>query len=446
MRIIIAGAGRVGTHLAKLLARERHDITVIDESTEKLSGLGDHYDLLPKIGSPISITDLRNVDIEHADLFVGVTPNGSVNLMSCMLAKKMGARKTVARVDTYEYIKENDQELFQSIGIDSLIMPEMIAAEEISSSVPRSWIRQYWDIEGSDLILLGIKVRGNSTILNQPLRILCGADAPYHIVAVKRGEETLIPHGNDIVQAYDLVYFMTTRKYLGLIRQLTGKEDYPEVRHVTIMGGGLTSQFTARMLPESINVKIIEKDEKRCMELADKLPEKRFRIIHGDGRDVALLRDENVQDSQAFVALTPNSETNILSCLTAKRMKVRKTVAMLDNVSFVSMAQSLDIGTLINKQSIAAAYIYRMLLKADVTNVKSLMVANADVAEFQVQEKSKITKHLVRDLKLPEGTNLGGLVRNGQSMLINGNTQIEPGDRVVAFCIGIDLYKLSSFF
>jgi trk system potassium uptake protein TrkA len=124
------------------------------------------------------------------------------------------------------------------------------------------------------------------------------------------------------------------------------------------MGGGLTSQFTARMLPESINVKIIEKDEKRCMELADKLPEKRFRIIHGDGRDVALLRDENVQDSQAFVALTPNSETNILSCLTAKRMKVRKTVAMLDNVSFVSMAQSLDIGTLINKQSIAAAYIY----------------------------------------------------------------------------------------
>ena len=205
MRIIIAGAGRVGTHLAKLLARERHDITVIDESTEKLSGLGDHYDLLPKIGSPISITDLRNVDIEHADLFVGVTPNGSVNLMSCMLAKKMGARKTVARVDTYEYIKENNQELFQSIGIDSLIMPEMIAAEEISSSVPRSWIRQYWDIEGSDLILLGIKVRGNSTILNQPLRILCGADAPYHIVAVKRGEETLIPHGNDIVQAYDLV-------------------------------------------------------------------------------------------------------------------------------------------------------------------------------------------------------------------------------------------------
>ncbi len=446
MKIVIAGAGAVGTHLAKLLSRERHDITVIDENPDRLTDLANNYDVMTKSISPISIEGLRSIGIEDAGLFIGVTPQESDNMTACMLAHKMGAGKTVARVNTYEYIQKKNQELLHSTGIDSIILPEMIAAQEIAGNVSRSWIRQWWEVENSDLVMMGIKVRNNCRLLNVPLKDLCGPESPYHIVAIKRGDETIIPHGNDIIYAYDLVFFMTTRKYISYIRELTGKEDFPDVKNVAIMGGGITTLFTAQLLPDYMKIKIIERDEQRCRELFEQLDNRKAMIIHGDGRDMALLQDENIPNSEAFIALTGSSEANILSCLAAKRMNIHKTIAMLDNLSFVSMAESLDIGTLINKQNIAASYIYQMMLKADVTNVKSLVVANADVAEFKVKEGTKITHRQIKDLRLPEGATLGGLVRNGQGLLINGNTQIQAGDRVVTFCIGNDLRNLSSFF
>ncbi len=446
MKIVIAGAGAVGTHLAKLLSRERHDITVIDENPDRLTDLANNYDVMTKSISPISIEGLRSIGIEDTGLFIGVTPQESDNMTACMLAHKMGAGKTVARVNTYEYIQKKNQELLHSTGIDSIILPEMIAAQEIAGNVSRSWIRQWWEVENSDLVMMGIKVRNNCRLLNVPLKDLCGPESPYHIVAIKRGDETIIPHGNDIIYAYDLVFFMTTRKYISYIRELTGKEDFPDVKNVAIMGGGITTLFTAQLLPDYMKIKIIERDEQRCRELFEQLDNRKAMIIHGDGRDMALLQDENIPNSEAFIALTGSSEANILSCLAAKRMNIHKTIAMLDNLSFVSMAESLDIGTLINKQNIAASYIYQMMLKADVTNVKSLVVANADVAEFKVKEGTKITHRQIKDLRLPEGATLGGLVRNGQGLLINGNTQIQAGDRVVTFCIGNDLRNLSSFF
>ena len=446
MKIVIAGAGAVGTHLAKLLSSERHDITVIDENPDRLTDLANNYDVMTKSISPISIEGLRSIGIEDAGLFIGVTPQESDNMTACLLAHKMGAGKTVARVNTYEYIQKKNQELLHSTGIDSIILPEMIAAQEIAGNVSRSWIRQWWEVENSDLVMMGIKVRNNCRLLNVPLKDLCGPESPYHIVAIKRGDETIIPHGNDIIYAYDLVFFMTTRKYISYIRELTGKEDFPDVKNVAIMGGGITTLFTAQLLPDYMKIKIIERDEQRCRELFEQLDNRKAMIIHGDGRDMALLQDENIPNSEAFIALTGSSEANILSCLAAKRMNIHKTIAMLDNLSFVSMAESLDIGTLINKQNIAASYIYQMMLKADVTNVKSLVVANADVAEFKVKEGTKITHRQIKDLRLPEGATLGGLVRNGQGLLINGNTQIQAGDRVVTFCIGNDLRNLSSFF
>lgn len=446
MKIVIAGAGAVGTHLAKLLSREKHDIIVIDNNPDKLVDLSNSFDLLTKAVSPLSIEGLRSINVEKADLFIGVTPHETDNIIACMLARKMGARKTVARADSYEYIEKKNQELFKSIGIDSLILPEMIAAQEIASSVSRSWIRQWWEVENSDLVMMGIKVRENSHILNVPLKNLCGPESPYHIVAVKRADETIIPHGNDIIRSYDLVFFMTTRKYIPYIREIVGKENYPDVKNVAIMGGGMTSLFTAKLLPDYMHVKIIEKDEQRCRELFELIENKNVMIIHGDGRDMSLLQEENIPNDEAFIALTPNSETNILSCLAAKRMHIPKTVAMLDNLSYVSMAESLDIGTLINKQNIAAGYIYQMMLKADVTNVKTLMVANADVAEFNIKEGSKITSKAIKDLNLPKGATLGGFVRNGVGSLINGNTRLQAGDHVVTFCIGNDLSRLSTLF
>ncbi|EJW91541.1 potassium transporter peripheral membrane component, partial [gut metagenome] len=227
MKIIIAGAGAVGTHLAKLLSREHHDITLMDESPEKLEDLSANFDIMTLPLSPSSVAALKEAEVGDADLFIGVTPDEAHNMTACMLASKLGAKKTVARVDNYEYTTSENRDFFRTVGIDSIIYPEMLAGQEILHNIKRSWIRQWWEVQNGALILLAVKVRQNARILDQPLRVLCGPESPYHIVAVKRGDETVIPHGADCLRANDIVYFMTTPKYINYIRDLAGKEDYP---------------------------------------------------------------------------------------------------------------------------------------------------------------------------------------------------------------------------
>ena len=448
MKIIIAGAGRVGTHLAKLFARENHNIIVLDENPEKLNMLQVNYDLMVKVMSPTSITGLKEIGVAHCDLFIGVTPDEDLNINCCMMAGRLGAKRTVARVDSVEYLSKESQEYFKEMGISSMFIPEMVAAKEIVSSVERSWARMWWEPDNGEgnLALIGVKVRQDCQILNIPLKNLTQKDATYHVVAIKRGSDTLIPHAEDTIMPFDLVYFMTDKRNQDFIRQICGKNNYTKVEDVIIMGGGTTAVFTAQLLPGNMNIKIIEQDINRCYELNKQITSSNVMVIHGDGRDLSMLREENVDDTDAFIALTPNSEINIISCLTAKKMGVNKTVAMLDNINFIPMAESLDIGTLINKQPISASNIYRMIHKADVSNVKSLMVANADVAEFTAAPGSKITKKLIKDLKLPSTATLGGLIRNGKGQLINGMTQVNEGDKVVAICIDNGMKALAAYF
>ena len=446
MKIIIAGAYAIGTHLARLLSRSNEEITLIDESEERLASIGSDCDLLTMVGKPTSLKILRDAGTAVADLFIAVTPLESTNITASILAKNLGAKRTVARVDNPEYMDPQAQEFFQGLGISKLIYPEMLAAVDINNGLKMSWVRQRWDVHGGALVMLGVKLRETCTILDRPMREICGPDDPYHIVAIKRAGETIIPGGNDCLQMYDLAYFMTTKQYIPYIRKIVGKEHYVDVKNVMIMGGGATAVRTVKTMPSYMDVKIIETDEQRCERLNAILEDEKALIINGDGRDLSLLIEEGIKNTQAFVALTGNAETNILACLTAKRMGVRKTVAMVENIDYVSMAESLDIGTIINKKSIAASHIYQMMLDANVHNVRFLMTANADVAEFIPSEGSKVTQKPVKDLGLPVGMTIGGLVRNGVGMLVSGNTQIMAGDTVMVFCHNINMKKIEKFF
>lgn len=449
MKIVIAGAGAVGTHLAKLLSQENHDITLIDDRERALETLGASYDIMTVNDSPMSIQVLKETVKEgKTDLFIAVTPDEAHNITCCMLAHQMGAKKTVARVDNPEYDQPEQREFFRQMGIQSIIYPEKLAGEEISNNIRRSWIRQWCEVQEGKLVMLGVKVRNGAPIINEdkPLKDICGPDDPFHIVAIKRGGDTIIPHGNDFVRHQDLVYFMTTLPYVSYIRKIAGKEDYPDIKNTIIMGGSDTAVQAINCMPDSMHIKLIEEDAARCKELLELVKHPHTLIIHGDGRDLDLLADESVERVHAFAALTNNSEQNILACLATKRIGVRKTVAVVENTDYIPMAESLDIGSIINKKTFAASHIYRMLLKADITTVKTLTVANADVAEFSVRENARITKAIVRKLQLPENVTLGGLVRGGRGILINGNTQILPGDRVVAFCLQNNIKKLAKFF
>ncbi len=446
MKIIIAGAHTIGGYLATLLSRTNETVTIIDEDEDAIASINPDLDVMTLEASPLSIRALKDVGAGDADLFIAVTKSQATNMCACGLAKSLGAKQTVAKVEEYEYASPKNKDILQRMGIDSIIYPELLAAQDIINGLKMSWVRQRWDVHNGALVMLGIKLRQAATILNKPLKDLCGPSDPYHIVAIKRGNETIIPGGNDVLQMYDVAYFMTTKEYIPFIRDLVGKNDYADVKNVMVMGGGKTAVRAAHMMPDYMYLKILEADPQRCERLNDLLPGKSELVINGDARDSSLLMEEGIRNTQAFVALTGNSEANILACLSAKRFGVRKTVAVVENLDYIDMAESLDIGTIINKKAIAASHIYEMLLEGSATNVRFLMQAKADVAEFTAQPGSPITRKRIFEVGMPKGSTIGGLVRNGEGMLVSGGTQVHEGDVVMVFSHNADMKRIEKLF
>jgi trk system potassium uptake protein TrkA len=294
------------------------------------------------------------------------------------------------------------------------------------------------------LVMIGVKVRENASILNVPFKELPN-DIPYHIVAMQRDDETIIPRGNDIIVPNDIVCFMTTREYIPYIRNICGKEEFSEVKSIVIMGGSRIAVRTTKLVSDDIDVKIIESDLQRCHKLLELVDDK-VMVINGDARDPELLRNEGIVNTDVFIALSDNSETNILACLAAKRAGVCRAVSEIENIDYISMAEKMDIGSVINKKKLAASTIFQMMLKTDVSSVKCLTFIQAVVAEFPVNNECFITSKPVKSLGLPSGANIGGLIRNGEGMHVTGNTMIEPGDHVIFFCLERVLKKLEKYF
>jgi len=444
MRIVIAGAGSVGTHLAKLLSSENHDIILMDSDREKLNFSRNNLEMMTMAGSPTSLKDLEEVGLTKTDLFIGVTPDESVNITACMLASRMGAKKTFARIDNYEYLLPKNREFFESLGINAMVYPEMLAAKEIVAALNKPWVRFWTELCGGSIILLGVKIRNNSVLVNKYLYDLGADQKKYHIVAIKRENATIIPNGKTQILAEDILFFCTTKEYVDELPALTGKENF-EVKDIMIMGGSRIAIRTSQYLPDDIDIKLLEADKDKSYKLVEKLP-KNVTVYNDDGRNTDFLLEEGITDMDAFIAVTGNSEANILACLAAKQFGVRKTVAEVENMDYIAMAEKLGIGTIINKKLITVNNIYRFLLNADVSNIKSLTFANADVAEIVASPNSLVTKKEVKNLNFPLNATLGGLIRNGEPMLIDGDTQIQAYDHVVVFCLDDALRSIQRFF
>ena len=459
MRIVIAGAGAVGSHLARLLSRDHMNVVLMDPNEEKLSKLSSNLDILATAAAPTSPSALKEAGAGRADLFVAVTPDENENITAALLAKQIGARKCVARVDNYEYMLPVHRPLFTAMGIDTLIYPELLAAQEIAMSTQFSWVRQMWQFgPAGDLVLVSLKMHegapasesapagGDNQLVGHTLKeIGLQHGHSFHVVAIKREGDTVMPHGDERILSDDLVFIMTTRSQLPVLRRLSGKDGYPPVQRCLIVGGGKLSVRADWALPEQMDLKIVEPDPQRCEQLAHLL-RPRTLIINGEGHDMDLLNDEGYGHLEALIALTDNDEENILSCVSARRRGIRKTIAQVEDLDLLAMAEELDVGTIVNKRTIAASHIYQLLLKSDVEGVKKLNIANADVAEFTVRSGSKVTRHPVMHIGLPRGVNIGGMVRGGVGRLVGGQTVLQPGDLVVVFCIGDTLKKLDRFF
>lgn len=443
MKIVIAGAGEVGSHLAKLLSAEEQDIMLIDSNAERLATLDANYNLMTVEGNPTSFATLREARVGSCDLFIAVTPYESNNIVACSIAKNLGAQTTVARIDSYDFMNPANADHVRHMGVDRVIYPEQVAAEEIITALRRSWIRNWFELHNGQIILAGVKLRQGAPIVGMKLKDFAFTNRHFHVSAIKRNHETIIPRGDDLLNDGDILYFTTTRDHINDLLTLTGKTEH-KIKRVLIMGGSKIAVRLVNLGREQFKFKIVESNLEICRKLPQKCPD--CEIIHGDARDTDLLADIGASDMDAFVALTDSSETNIFTCLTAKDIGIRKTVADVENIQFISQAENLNIGTVVNKKLLASSTIFQLLLDADSSTSKCLALADAEVAELEVRPGSKITRAPVKDLKLAREMTLAGLIRNGEGMLINGNTLIEPGDHVLVFCLAGALHKVEKLF
>ena len=442
MRIVIAGAGEVGTHLAKMLSFEEQDIIVIDNDEKKLYNL-DNYNLMTVRGSAVSLDVLKNVQVGMADIFIAVTPHETINVIACSMAKSMGCKKAVARIDNYEFMKPASKKFFASYGIDTLIYPEYLAAREVMTAMEHTWARSWFEMLNGELIVAGVKIRENARILGHKLKELSGLSSFMHINAIKRNREIIIPGGDDEILANDIIYVATTPRNVDDVVAACGKETHTAER-VLIMGGNEIVKQLAMAIKDKYKVKILDSDLERCQKLADELPY--CNIVYYEAGNNDVLEEEGVEDYDVFVAMGDSSESNILSCVMAKELGMRKTVAQVENLQFINEAESLNIGTIINKKLIASSTIFQMMIDADTDNAKCLALADAEVAELEVAAGAKVTKAKVKDLKLSRDMTIAGLVRHGEGQLVTGDTQLQAGDRVVIFCLSGAIHKIERMF
>ena len=443
MKIVIVGAGEVGTHLGKLLSAEGQDVILIDPDMLKLQAV-ENYNLMTTVGNATSFKVMKEAHVNKADLFIAVTPFETRNIVSCTMAKSLGARKTVARIDNYEFLKEEYKPFFKSNGVDELIYPEYFASLEVVSALNNSWARNWFELYNGELLLIGVKLRENATIINLQLKDLSQRGRSFHVSAIRRQHETIIPRGDDHLEMGDIVYFTTKKEHISEIMEICGKRKQ-NIKRVMIMGGSRIGIQLAYHLGEDYKIKIIESNHDKCLKLAAQLPSN-CTIIHGDARNIELLTEEGIKDYDAFIALTDSSETNILACLTAKEFHVGKTVAEVENIQFIAEAENLNIGTVINKKLLASSNIFQILLDFDESNAKCLALTDAEVAELVVKEGAKITKSPVKDLRLSQDMTLGGLIRDGKGILVTGDTQIQAGDHVLVFCLEGAIHKIERMF
>ena len=443
MKVVIAGAGEVGTHLAKMLANENHDIVLLDDSSEKLSKISNEVDLMTVTGSSHSFQDLKQTGLAKADLFISVTPFEERNVLACSMASYLGVGRTIARINNSEYLMENYRAKLNNLGIHELIYPESLAAKEIVASVKQTGTRQLIEFSNGKLLLLGIKVRENAPILNKTFVELSKENKHILVVAINRDNITIIPKGTDFVKNGDIVFFVTTRSEQLNVFELTGKKIF-EVKNIMFLGGSRVAQKAIEKLGDQYRIKIIEINREKCEKIADRF--ENVLVINGDGRNHNLLTEEGIGKMDAFVATTGNSETNILSCHLAKSYGVRRTVAEVENLAYMGLAENMDIGSIVNKKLIAASYIYRFTLNAAISKVKCLTASDAEVFEFIAKPNVKITLKPIKDLEFPEEAKIGGIIRGNNSFIARGDTQIQEGDKVVVFTLPSGIKKLEKFF
>lgn len=434
MNIIIAGDGEVGFYLAKSLSELDFNITVVDPHSALLDRLEKDTDLLTIVGNSTSPQVLEDANVQDCDLFLAVLHDESINLMTCILAKKLKAKKTVARISNAELLAPKHKEMFRDLGVDELVCPERIAAKEITNLLNNTLATEFFDFSGGLLTMYLIRLEAESLVINKSMKDLNQTYSAIQtrIVAILRNSETIIPHSEFVFQAGDLAYIISKPNQLDAIKRLAGKQDM-SIRNVMIVGGGRIGRYAALNLEDRMHITLVESNTRRCEDLGGLL--NKTLVINGDATDIELLKDEGLRNNDAFIAVTDSSETNVLTCLHARKLGIKRTIALVENTGFINISQDIGIDTIINKKLITASYIARFIVKGDAVSSKWLSGTNAEVIEFIVGKHSSASRKPIQDLGMPNGSTIGGIIRGRETILPTRDTQLKVMDKVVVFAL-----------
>ena len=451
MKIVIAGAGEVGSHLAKMLSGEANDITVIDSRQERLDVLSATTDVITVYGNPSAINVLQEAGVASADLFIAVYPSDSqdVNIVSAMLAKKLGSKKATARIDNEEYLSYENKYLFTEMGIDLMLYPEKIAAGEIIDLLKRTASTDSMDFARGKLQIAVFKLEESSALLGMSMAEFSAVAAEqghsFRVVAIARGNDTIIPGFDTKFKYHDLVFIISRRDGMEMLMKYIGKKDI-EIKNVMILGGSPIGEIVARQMSRQMDtVKLIEMNKEKCLELSEKLPDNVI-VVNGDGRNSDMLIEESIKDFDAFVAVTNSSETNILACVAAKRLGITRTIAEVENLEYIRLAESMGVDAIINKKLITAGRIYKFTLSNKVRFIKYMSGTNAEVLEYIVAPDTAITKRTLKDMNFPKNAIIGGIIRGNEAIIAVGDTQIQAYDRVAVFALPEAVKEVDRFF
>lgn len=443
MKIVIAGVGEMGNHLAKMLSGNGHDITVIDSDPKLLAEVSSLADVITVEGDLTTFAVLRKAAVRKCDLFIAVNHIENDNILSAIMAKQLGAKKAIARIDNNEYLEPNNKEMFINMGIDYLFYPEKVAASEVINLLGHSASTEYVDFSGGRLSLVVFRLEPNSELVGKSSSGFGQEELNYRTVAISRDGQTLIPKPSDTFMVGDMLYVISRHDTVEEVMALSGKSNV-RVNNMMILGGSRIGVQIAKELQNSVNIKLIDYNADKAYRLAENL--ERTLIINEDGRNTEAMMEEGLANMDAFVAVTGRSETNILTAMLAKRMGVKKVIAEVENLNYINLADSVGVDTIINKKMVTASNIFRFTMSTDVLAIKCLTGSDAEVLEFIVKPNSPATKGTISELGLPEDVIVGGVVRGDKVFIANDSMSINAYDRVVVFALPSAIGKIGDYF
>lgn len=445
MKIIIGGDGDTGSHLARQLCAENQDVVLIGEDRKRLEELDSRNNIMVQEGSGVMPSILRAAGVSGCDLFIGVTPWGNENIVSSQLAKALGAKRTVARIDNGELIGDSMNEVLRGTGIDIVVYPEYLVAHEIRMLLRHNWVKQWFELHDGALVIVGVKVRPDSELAGRHLYELVKPEHPFHVAAIRRKGKTIIPKGDNQIKVNDILYLTMLPEVADRVARMCGHAPR-RVQKVMISGAGkLTRQIAQALADSGYHITVVESDSARCHKLSMRFPS--VTVVNSDQRDYEVLSEEGLETCDVFIAANDSSEMNIVGSMLAKDAGVPWTIAEIEDIQYFAEAENLNIDVVVNKKLLTSSTILQMLLDSkNMETARCLSLEDADVFEVVATDGARITRAAVKNLKLPDGMTLAGIVRDGHGMLVSGDTRIQPGDHVVVFSLSGSLNKYEKLF